>query len=123
MSFNNNEFVLNHKTNRLIKRGGALHRTLLKESLREKDNKKKPYAVQTDTESEAEPVKRTRKQAPKKIIGKKNLKSKFDNIDNMTDSEMSEMELYITRKLNKTKIVEPTETDIPESSESSESSE
>jgi hypothetical protein len=122
MSFNSGDFVLNHKTNRLIKRGGALHLRLLKERLREKDNKQKPYKVQTDTENEAEPVKRkTRKQAPKKVIGKKNINKKFDNLSEMSDSELSEMEQYITRKINKAKIAEPiTEVESEESESSSE---
>jgi hypothetical protein len=120
MSFNSGEFVLNHKTNRLIKKGGTLHHKLLKERLREKDNKNKSYKVQTDTDTDSEPVKRkTRKQAPKKVIGKKNLHEKFKNIESMSDSELSEMEQYITRKINKAKISEPV-TEVSESeSESS----
>jgi hypothetical protein len=123
MSFNNNEFVLNPVSNRLIKNGGALHRKLLKASLAKKEEKKKPktYKVQSDTDtSDYEPVKRVRKPAKKKAIGKHNLQTHFDNMSDMSESDLSEMEQYITRKMNKTKIAAPEP--ISEESDESESS-
>jgi hypothetical protein len=110
MSFNDNQFVLNPVSNRLILKGGALHRKLLKASLLKKEEKKKPktYKVQSDTDtSDYEPVKRVRKPAKKKAIGKKNLQTHFDNMSDMSESDLSEMEQYITRKMNKTKIAAP----------------
>jgi hypothetical protein len=112
MSFNNNEFVLNPVSNRLIKNGGALHRRLLKASLLKKEQKKKPktYKVQSDTDtSDYEPVKRpVRKPAPKKVIGKskKTLQQHYDNMSDMSESDLSEMEQYIHKQMNKTKITE-----------------
>jgi hypothetical protein len=109
MSFNDNQFVLNPVSNRLILKGGALHRRLLKASLLKKEEKKKPktYKVQSDTDtSDYEPVKRVRKPAKKKAIGKKTLQHHFDNMSDMSESDLSEMEQYITRKMNKTKITE-----------------
>jgi hypothetical protein len=110
MSFNNNEFVINPISNRLIKNGGALHRKLLKASLLKKEEKKKPktYKVQSDTDTDYEPVKRhVRKQAPKKVIGKRNLQAHFDSISDMSESDLSEMEQYINKQMNKTKIAAP----------------
>jgi hypothetical protein len=109
MSFNDNQFVLNPVSNRLILKGGALHRRLLKASLLKKEEKKKTktYKVDTSDTSDYEPVKRpVRKQAPKKAIGKKTLQHHFDNMSDMSESDLSEMEQYITRKMNKTKIAE-----------------
>jgi hypothetical protein len=123
MSFNNNEFVLNPVSNRLIRKGGALHRKLLKASLFKKEEKKKikSYKVQSDTsDTDYEPVKRpVRKQAPKKAIGKKTLQQHYDNMSDMSESDLSEMEQYIHKQMNKTKISEP----ISEISESELSSE
>jgi hypothetical protein len=108
--FNSGEFVINPNTGRMIKKGGALHMRTLKASLLKKEEKKKPktYKVQSDTDtSDYEPVKRpVRKQAPKKAIGKKTLQHHFDNMSDMSESDLSEMEQYITRKMNKTKITE-----------------
>jgi hypothetical protein len=108
MSFNDNQFVLNPVSNRLILKGGALHRKLLKASLLKKEQKQKPktYKVDTSDTSDYEPVKRVRKPAKKKAIGKHNLQTHFDNMSDMSESDLSEMEQYITRKMNKTKIAE-----------------
>ena len=121
MSFNSGDFVLNPKTNRLIKKNGALHLRILKEKLMKKESKKKVYTLQseTDTDTDMKPVRKPRKRAPKKVI------PNFNNISDMSDSELSEMESYIQKRLSKTKIVEPIEetTNAEESEESSESSE
>jgi hypothetical protein len=123
MSFNDNQFVLNPVSNRLILKGGALHRRLLKASLLKKEEKKKTktYKVDTSDTSDYEPVKRpVRKQAPKKAIGKKTLQHHFDNMSDMSESDLSEMEQYITRKMNKTKIAEQEPISEVSESESSE---
>jgi hypothetical protein len=122
--FNSGEFVINPNTGRMIKKGGALHMRTLKASLLKKEEKKKPktYKVQSDTDtSDYEPVKRVRKPAKKKAIGKKTLQHHFDNMSDMSESDLSEMEQYITRKMNKTKIAE--QEPISEISESESSSE
>lgn len=126
MSFNTGDFVLNPNTNRLIKKNGALHLRILKQQLLKKETKKKTYKVQTDTEPETsdyyEPVKRVRKQAPKKMIGSKNIQNHFNSISDMSDTELSDMEAYIQKRLGKTKIEPEIISEQSEQSEQSSSS-
>lgn len=136
-------YTINPNTGRLLKKGSKLHLKLIKEQIMSRSTKKgRPeYKLESsDDEEGAVPLKAAHRP---QIVARVKPKHKLpppprkhhivsgpqdhprggwtppSDIDTMDDTELSELESYIQRKLNKTKISEPeTETNTEYTSES-----
>jgi hypothetical protein len=118
-------YTINPSTGRLIKKGSKLHLKLVKEAINKRDTKKgKAEFKLAESDSEEEtPKKRyvpnplpSRKKIAVKLVKHKKSVQKSD-IDTMDESELSELESYIQKKLNKCHLSSAQETTEAESSE------